>query len=167
MPDIRRYTFEGRFSRLFENGLNNFFIDVQVDPILEQFSIIEELKRFEIILEVDITLRPSNPDHSEYWAAQDAKLKLRRAKWMREKLCGTEVDGGLNIKDDEEILSSFYMAEDGYGEASIRGRRQGKLKRISSRDAQIKHSGPNDDHEAEAVLKILVEGFSETLRRLL
>ena len=49
----------------------------------------------------------------------------------------------------------------------IRGRRQGKLKRISSRDAQIKHSGPNDDHEAEAVLKILVEGFSKTLRRLL
>lgn len=166
MPHIRKDTFESRFCRLFEKGLGDFFIDIQIDPIREQFSILQEMKQFEMVLEVDITLRPSNPDHSELWADQDVKLKRRRAKWMREKICGSEIAGGLNIKDDEEILSSLYMAEDGYGEASIRGRRQGKVRRISSRDAQIKSSGPNDEQDPEVVLGALLEGFSEVIKRL-
>lgn len=167
MPQIRRDTFESRFCRLFERGLGNFFIDVQIDPIREQFSILQELKQFEVILELDITLRPSNPDHSELWEQQDEKLKRRRAKWMREKICGSEVAGGLNIKEDAEILSSLYMAEDGYGEASIRGRRAGKVRRISSRDAQIKSSGPNDEQDPAVVLGVLLEGFAEVIKRLL
>lgn len=167
IPDIPRGIFEARFSRLFEKGLGNFFINVEIDPIREQFSISQELLRFEMILEIDITLRPSNPDHSEIWAEQDAKLKRRRAKWMREKISGSEIDGGLNIKEDREILSSFYMAEDGYGEASVRGIREGKRRRISSRNAQIKHSGPSDEQDAQVVLEALIDGFSEVIKRLL
>jgi hypothetical protein len=165
-PDIQRGTFETRFCRLFAEGLGKFFIDIQIDPIREQFSIVQELQRFEMILEVDMTLRPSNPDHSEYWAGLDEKLKKRRASSMRERIFGSELNGGLNVRDDAEILSGFYMAEDGYGEASIRGRRQGKTRRISSRDAQVKHSGPNDEQDPEVVLGTLLERFSEVLKRL-
>lgn len=167
MPRIRRKTFEDRFCKLFEKGLGNFFISIQIDPITEQFSIVQELQRLDVILEVDLTLRPSNPDHSEYWAGRDEKLKAMRAKSMRETILGSENNGGLNIKDDAEVLSGLYMAEDGYGEASIRGRREGKIRRISSRDAQIKHNGPNDDQDSLLVLGLLIAGFAEVLRRLL
>ena len=169
-PDAREIpidVFEARFCRLFEKGLGNFFISAQIDPIREQYSILQELRRFDLVLEVDVTLRPSNPDHSEIWAEQDEKLKNRRAKWMREKIVGSETAGGLNVKDDQEVLSRFYMAEDGYGEASVKGIREGKRRTISSRNAQIKHSGPNDDHDARIVLEVLIAGFAEVIKRLL
>jgi hypothetical protein len=166
IPEIPRDVFETRFSQLFEKGLGNFFIDAQIDPIREQFSILQEIERFEAILQVDITLRPSNPDHSEMWANQDEKLKRRRARWARETLAGSETNGGLNIKDDPEIRSSFCMAEDGYGEAYVRGIRGGKKRSISTRNAQIKYRAPNDDEEAALVLAVLIEGLTEVLRRL-
>jgi len=167
LPEIKRDAFESRFSQLFEKGLGNFFINAEIDPIQEQYSIVEELQRFDVILELDVTLRPSNPDHSELWADQDAKLKRRNAKWERTKLRGSENNGGLRIKDDQEVLASLHMAEDGYGVAAIKGKSQGKPKRVTSRKAQIGYPGPNDDLEDKFVLITLLEAFTEILNRLL
>lgn len=167
LPAIQRDAFESRFCHLFERGLGNFFINAEIDPIQEQFSIVEELQRFDVVLELDVTLRPSNPDHSELWAAQDARLKRRNVKWERTKLRGTEENGGLRIKEDEEIVASLHMAEDGYGVAAIRGKSQGRIRRVTSRKAQISHPGPNDELEDTFVLATLLEGFKEMLRRLL
>lgn len=167
LPAIKRDAFDTRFSHLFERGLGNFFISVEIDPIQEQSSIIEELQRFDLILEYDVTLRPSNPDHSDLWAEQDARLKKRNVKWSRTKLRGAEANGGLRIKEDEEIIASLHMAEDGYGAASITGKTGGKIRRVTSRKAQVSYPGPNDDLEDSVVLITLLEGFREILRRLL
>ena len=94
-PAIKREAFEFRFCQLFERGLGNSFISAEIDPVQEQFSIVEELQRFDVILELDVTLHPSNPDHSDLWAEQDAKLKRRNVKWSRTKMRGAEENGGL------------------------------------------------------------------------
>jgi len=167
LPEIQREAFEVRFCHLFEKGLGNFFISAEIDPIQEQYSIVEELQRFELILELDVTLRPSNPDHSELWADQDAKLKRRNVKWSRTKMRGSENNGGLRIKEDEEVIASLHMAEDGYGVAAIRGRSGGKARRVTSRKAQVNHPGPNDEMEDIFVLNALLEAFNDILRRLL
>jgi hypothetical protein len=166
-PAIDRDGFETRFCQLFERGLGNFFISAEIDPIQEQFSIVEELQRFDVILELDVTLHPSNPDHSDLWADQDAKLKRRNVKWSRTKMRGAEENGGLRIKDDREIIASLHMAEDGYGTAALKGRRDGKNRRVTSRKAQISQQGPNDELDNSFVLNALLEAFDDALRRLL
>ena len=167
LPEIQRDAFDARFSLLFEKALGNFFISAQIDPIKEQSSIVEELAKFDVILELDVTLRPSNPDHSDLWADQDAKLKRRNAKWARTKIRGAEENGGLRIKEDAEVVASLHMAEDGYGNASLMGKSQGKTRRVSSRKSQVSHPGPNDEMEDAFVLTALLETFNDLVRRLM
>jgi hypothetical protein len=165
LPKIRRDGFETKFEQLFEEGLGKFFVDIEIDPIKERFSIIEELPKFDVITLVDITLRPSNPDNSDLWEDEDKKLKKWNAKCRRDKLYGSEENGGLNIKDDPEIRRKLFMAEDGYGDALIGGKKNGKRKRVSSRDAQIQVVAPNDESDANLVLLALTEVMRSLVQR--
>ena len=65
------------------------------------------------------------------------------------------------------MIASLHMAEDGYGTAALKGRTGGRIRRVTSRKAQVSHQGPNDELDDSFVLNALLEAFDDAIRRLL
>jgi hypothetical protein len=61
----------------------------------------------------------------------------------------------LTVIDDQEIHSKIAMAEDGYGEACVKGTLNGEAKTITTKDNPVSAIAPDGDEQATIVLDSL------------
>jgi len=161
---ISKGAFTKRFVELLEASNNNFFISAELMLIEEPARMLELIKAFSRIEELAIYLHPSNPSNRERWRRIDERLRGLEAAKARQSYTARP-DRSLKVESDEEILASITMAEDGYGEAEIRGTLQGRRKVVRTRDNPVSVEAPGDELPPEAVIEALLGGFEDILKR--
>ena len=162
-PEIFRF----RFTLLLLKGAGNFFVDIDLDVIEEQFKLREEVKRLQRVASVEIELFPSNPSNRLVWQKQDERLKSLRATKYREhyESKGDQFSAGLQIKEDADIDSKIVMAEDGYGKVTVVGERQGSRVTISTSDNPVNTEAPTIPDSPERILEFLAPTFQRIFDR--
>jgi len=162
---LNRSIFQNKFSELFDKNFDNYFVKFSTSPIVEQYSFLEEVKKFKSIKKVEINLIPSNPRFSDRWKTIDERLRINHITNYKEIL-ENKLTGSVEI--DKETESKIYMSEDGYGEASAHGLDvNGEKKSIStkSRNKVAKKSVPADFLDATSLLRLLMPVLLEIVKR--
>lgn len=114
-------------------------------------SFIDVLATFERVQEVTIKLRPTNPHYSEIHRTVDQRLKELRAKQYKEVITAGREGPGLAATDDEDIRRKAAMAEDGYGEASATGTKDGRPARASTRQNPVSAQAETRDRSPSEI----------------
>lgn len=158
-------TFRDVFCRLFEKGLQNFFVQAEIMMVEDRVEFFRALKQFSRIYRVRVSLHPSNPRNADLWANVDVRMKRRNATSSFEELRNDHRGGTLNIDDDEELQSKFYMAEDGYGHAEATGEANGKTRTVSTSKNPITAQVPTFQLTDGGIIQSLMDKFSDVLSR--
>jgi len=162
---IPRQLFASRFVEVFQYALQDFFVSADIQSIEEQFKFIEELKSFTTVHQVSIYLHPSNPSSRDVWQNLDQRIKAINASSYKEKYESDKRRGTLRIIEDTEISQKIAMAEDGYGKVDVTGEKDGKIRRISTRDNPLSILAPPDDEKPEEVFPALRDTITSFLER--
>ncbi len=156
--------FRDKFRLLFEQNHDNFFTEILLSPIKEQYSFIEKIKAFRSIKKISITLYPSNPNFAERWRSIDERMRRNGVDKYRETQENQKPHA--NIMIDEETENKFLMAEDGYGECDAYGISDtGAERHISTKDA-VRNVSTSLRDETTTALDILYN-ISETLQDII
>lgn len=156
--------FRKKFQLLFEQNHDNFFTEISLSPIKEQYSFIEKIKAFKALKKISITLYPSNPNFAERWRNIDERMRRNCVDKYRETQENQKPNANIII--DEETENKFLMAEDGYGECDAYGINDiGEEKHISTKDT-VKNVSTNLPDETTKALDILYN-ISETLKDII
>lgn len=161
--DIDDPHFRAMFAKLFEEAYEGFFVDVQIQTVEERLKIFEALKRFSRIIELDVYLHPSNPRYSSVWKRVDDRMKMLNASSYTERYKSRVGGEGLKVDEDDEIRSKITMADDGYGEAKVKGQLGDKTLTVSTGDNPLKAEAPIDDQDRNQILSFLWDTF-ESIR---
>lgn len=156
---ISRQQFTERFVEIFRENHDNFFLNVDIQSITEDLSLLELLRKFSRIQEVLISLHPSNPSNRDVWQRTDERIKALNAATYQEKIEADPKSSGLNVVNDDETTGKITMAVDGYGKAEVRGTLDGETKVVSSDDNPISIQAPNDEALVEDILKTVLLTF--------
>lgn len=162
---IKNRTFCDRFVQLFQDALDNFFVNAEIQAIEEQFKIFDAIRKFKSISKVFVYLHPSNPSNSDRWARVDQRLKQIGAASFHEQYEAKQNGDGLNIIEDEELTSKISMADDGYGKADVTGEMDGETKTISTKDNPITALAPNDEEPPDNVIARLSSSIRNIFNR--
>ncbi|WP_163243920.1 hypothetical protein [Clostridium sporogenes] len=152
--------FKKQFSKLIEKANNNCFINAEIQGINDEVKIFKAIKEFDIITSLYLTLHPSNPSNRQRWKETDEKLHKMQVEKYIEKYISKK---GIIIEEDDQTFGNIIMAADGYGEAKIKGTKDGKQKEASTRKMQIKSSVPNMN--MDEIIKFLYKDFKNILER--
>jgi hypothetical protein len=158
-------TFRDVFCRLFEQGLQNFFVQAEIMMVEDRVEFFRALEQFSRICRVRVSLHPANPRNAKLWEKVDERLKQRNATSSLEELRNDHRGGALNIAGDEELRSKFYMAEDGYGHAEVTGEANGKARTVSTSKSPITLQVPTFQLTDGGVVQTVMEKFSGILSR--
>jgi hypothetical protein len=161
---ITKQVFTKRFVELIESSNNNFFINAEIMLIEEPMKLLEVMRAFSRIEELAIYLHPSNPSNRERWRRIDERLRALQAAKTHQTYTARP-DTSLRIEEDEELLASITMAEDGYGEAQLRGTIEGRRRVVRTRDNPVSAQAAGDDSPSDVTLEGLLKGFEEILSR--
>ena len=119
VQNLRKTSFYEIFSELFETNYDNMFVQFRIDPLLDKYAFLEEVKKFISVKKVTIDLVPSNPHYADRWQRIDERLKKANVSNYKEVLENKRDGEGIII--DDEVENGFLMSEDGYGESKVEG----------------------------------------------
>lgn len=164
-PDIPKEVFTERFCSCLENAYDKLLVSAEITFVEDEYEILEVLKTFSSIRQIDISLHPSNPSNRDLWKSVDERLRRLRATKYIEQYETNRPDGSLEAQSDAEIRSKITMAIDGYGRASVSGVVDGKQKTITTEDNPVTEEAQGDSAEAKFVLETLKAAFDKIMRR--
>lgn len=163
--EIPRVTFADRFVQVFENALDNFFVNAEIQSIEQERKLLEELSGFKAIHKVSIYLHPSNPNSRKIWRRIDKRMRDLNATSYRENYETKQEKGSLKIADDPDVRRKIAMAEDGYGSVVVTGERDGKMDTVSTNDNPFSILAPSNDEDPKFAFPALRQAISEFLSR--
>lgn len=156
--------FRSVFSSLIESAHHDFFINVELQPIVEEYQITEALLKFARIDRISFTLHPTNPSNRDLYRHIDQRLKDLNAAHIKETIIAGE--GGLDqskLKNDDAI-NSLVMASDGYGFGAIEGEIEDRKVTITTEDSPIQQEVVATD-DPESLLEQLASAFRRIWQR--
>lgn len=164
---LSKESFRNIFIKLFEKNYDNFFTELSISPIKEEYSFVEKIKSFKSIKKITINLYPSNPRWNERWKKVDERLRANGIDQYRETQVNNKPES--NILVDDETESKFLMSEDGYGKSSATGiTSEGEEKTISTKDSlkTVYHNVQLDSviHPID-ILKYVYEKLKQVIER--
>lgn len=152
--------FRKQFCKLIEKANDNCFVNAQIQGINDEGMIFKAIKEFDKITSLYLTLHPSNPSNRERWKKTDEKLQEMQVEKYVEKYTSKK---GIILDEHGQTYGNIIMAADGYGEAKLKGIKDGKLSEASTRQMQIKSLVSNANKNE--VLKFLFGDFKKILDR--
>ncbi len=158
-------TFIDMFCRVFEEGLQNFFVSAEIQMVEDRLEFFRSIREFTRIIKVQVALHPSNPRNADLCVGVDNRMKAIGATSLIEEIRNDSQDGTLKVGEDEQLQSKFYMAEDGYGIAKVTGTINGETRTISTRNNPITLSVPKFQTLEDGVVEQLLGRFSEIMSR--
>jgi len=148
---ISESQFRDEFARLIEEAYDHFFINAEIQTVKDRVEFQETLKRTENVSRIEIYLHPSNPSIG-VWKDIDRDLKDTGTISLTEiRDTNENITSGNTILTNEALLHKLLMSEDGYGEMKVKGKIDGKVRIISTRDNPVTASAPNDKNSVETV----------------
>jgi len=152
--------FRTEFCKLLEKANNRIFVNAEIQPIDEEAKIFEAIKKFEIIYSLKIALHPSNPSNRNRWKKTDDKLR----KMEVENYCEIyRSRHGIKIDENDEAYGNIIMAADGYGEARIKGTREGK--ETSASTTQLQMTLKVENEPLLSSMELLYKSFHKIFER--
>lgn len=152
------------FASLIEAAHHDFFIGVELQPIVEEFQIIEAIRKFSRIYRISVDLHPSNPSNRDLWRHIDQRLKDLNAAKIKETIISEE--GGINQEklQDDDVMNELIMASDGYGFGAVEGEIEGRKVTITTADSPVQQEVIATD-DPEDLLDQLRSAFRRIMRR--
>lgn len=145
--EIDRRAFTDVFVRLFKEACKRFFVEAEISAVEDQYRILDEIKKFDIITSIEIKLHRANPRTAPKWEQVQARLDRLGVQTYSERFEaprgptewdeGKVEEEGLNVASDRSIRQKISMADDGYGRAVVKGRQNGERKQVSTSDNPI------------------------------
>ena len=160
--------FIDRFSRLIEKAHDQLFVSVAITAITERFEFLQDLKKFQAISKLEISLYPSNPNNYKLWKTYDDHIRKVGATSYNEKYLsnlGKAGNSGLKLEDDDEITNKILMAEDGYGTATAEGITEEGPKEISTDKAPVSVRIDSANDEPQGILNSIKFKLKAILER--
>ena len=118
----------------------------------------------DVVTRISVDLHPSNPGSRHIWRSLDERMQAVGVGRYREDYSAPEGSRkGLVV--DEIVEQRLYMAEDGYGRATVEGTQDGHRRRVSTDDNPATAEASGDDAAAESVLDQLWSSFSDLFER--
>lgn len=161
---ISQKQFKERFEELFEKSYDDFFVDVTIQDIEDQYDFFARIEKLQKVLKVEISLHPSNPSNHDRWKSIDERIKGIGADRYKEIYEAKEGSGGLNIKRDEDFNSKAHMAQDGYGKTKVVGLVNDEKITISTGEKPLTATAPAEA-EKKTVLSSLLPTFKNIFGR--
>ncbi len=150
---ISKDQFVRLFKEVFESSFEGFFVEVGIHLINDGVSFLKELKSFEIVSKVTISLVPSNPHFGEEWKEIDKLMKEENLTNYKQVY---ENKRGGSVVVDKKIESGIYMSEDGYGVADATGLKNGKTTTISTKKSKnVQHAKAPKNSAPENIMYAL------------
>lgn len=164
---IEQGQFGKHFVDIIKKANDNFFTEANIQTVTteDNSEFANLIGRFERISKVKVFLVPSNPSNRDVWDRTDERIKNMNAATYEEEFTADPKSQGLNVLGDEELLSKFIMAQDGYGDATVSGKIDGEDRSISIKVNPIAVQAPNDDNEPQRVLGVLRLTFNKIFQR--
>jgi hypothetical protein len=145
---------------VIQDAFNSFFENeekIQIIPITDKRKIINRINELQSITQIKMRLNPTNPDNTSSSDKMDQFLKeLRADKIKIEALStkGIDLDGGGGL-----IRSGLRLAEEGYGNAQVRGikitqYKQQKIELISLFNLPIKENEELSENDIIAIKQL-------------
>jgi len=161
---ISKTIFEHIFKKLFEEIYEHLFFQLIFDTINEPYDLKSVITQFSSIKRVEISLIPSNPRFNDNWEKSQKRLNDLNATHSREIITNINPEESLNL-ETPEMSEKFSMANDGYGDVSVRGIIDGKEKLVRLKNNQESIKAPNNDTDATTVWQRLKIKLDEILKR--
>lgn len=139
--------FNNIFCELLEEANERFFFNAEITAINDDFSIEKILDDFDYITKLSFVLHPSNPSNRDAWKKTDEKIRNINAEQYYEEYRRKSDNKGLKIEKGSEPYNNILMAIDGYGVAHFYGRKDGKIKRKSTKKEPKSVYAPKDSKE--------------------
>ena len=135
-PDsgIRESSFRRYLAEIIHHGLGGILVHVEIDPIIEAYQFIRDVKSLDTVRDISVWIKPSNPGYKDQWKEVDEELQEEKVEEfhtrykLKDKVKAAIPEGGFL----EKIL---LMVSDGYGNAKARGTKDGEMKTIRSGQA--------------------------------
>ncbi len=160
---ISRKQFISIFPQLFEQANGNIFIDVKLNLIEEEYTILDAIKKFERITRITTELYPTNPNNRDVYKSIDERLKRLGASKVKQTI---ESEAGFK-KDallDDDSYYGVIMAVDGYGSGSVEGVKDNRRIIVTTGQSPLQKRIIANEKEVDR-LKELLSQFIEILRR--
>lgn len=158
---ISQKQFKERFEELFKRSYDDFFVDVTIQDIEDQYDFFDRIERLQKVLKVEISLHPSNPSNHNRWKSIDERIKGIGANNYKESYEAKGDSKGLNIKRDEDFNSKAHMAQDGYGKTKVVGLVNDDRITISTGEKPLTATAP-----AEGAKKIILSSLLPTFKNI-
>jgi len=153
------------FAEIVEEAYAGFFVQAEIQLIEERVRIFEEIKKFNIIKHLGISLIPTNPTNIPEYREIDERLKRLRTSRYKESYDTDDDERPLRIEEDEDINSKLKMAIDGYGKGEISGIKEGEVAKVKTGDNPVSTFAPSDDAPLENIFGTIKSAVEKILGR--
>ncbi len=165
VQDISYNQFQKYFEKLIEVAREGMFVDVAIGTFSRPGKIFQAIEEFDKIDELLVTLTPTNPSFTDMEDQMTKALKEMNAE-LKEDFSAHIKEKGIKISENEYPWEHIKMAEDGFGEAEVRGIKNGREQREKTRSFPEESSAPSiKDANIQEILYSLLEKFKEILTR--
>ncbi len=129
---ISKYQFSEFFrENYYHFRKGKFRPEIRIDFLFDEEEIFTKLKSFDLIVEANFELRPSNPDDSPLFKPLDESIKATGAKKAHLKYINRE--DGLTV-NDTVIEQAIHQSSAANGNFEIRGKKGDRIEQIRSKD---------------------------------
>lgn len=126
---INKNSFIGKFNSLIEASSEKLPFNCFAIKINERYAFYSALKSLDLVYELILKIRPTNPNPTEIIAQVDSKLKSLNVLEKTTKYLAKR--GGLRV-DDNEIETNSIYTDIGYGIGKAKGIKDGRDVTIES-----------------------------------
>ena len=169
---IDEETFKNRITEIVLNYHQNFFVDLELNDVVDNSKFIEKVKDFKTVQSIECTINRPNPLYGDIWKKLRDYLIRRESEILELREESSKPDGIKTILNAKKmpspekielIDSAIFMAIDGYGQGTLRGNVNGRLVALKTgkNPIQIKI---NKDVPPDELYKIASEKFEEINR---
>jgi hypothetical protein len=135
---VDRAMFITQFVRVILEYFRNFFVECEIEPIVDLRTFAAKLQDLDIVTEIEAKVHPPNPLFGRAWESLDAYIKNRNARELKISEQGTKdeplktelasiatalaSDAEQRIPDEVDVTdAAVLMAADGYGSGKVGG----------------------------------------------
>lgn len=168
-------TFVKRFCDIIEKTHHNFFVDCDIELVTDLKSFAAKLLSLDGIYKIEARISPPNPLFSPLWESLEKYLRSRNTDRMTvvEDAPGSEVlktalpylvEEASQQTEDKRFIperkipigdAAILMAADGYGNGTIRGRRDNEVVVIKTSETAVNFSFEKTPDPLELATKAL------------
>lgn len=114
-------------------GNGGILVKTHLEPVIDREEFVAHVRSLNRIDKMTINVHPSNPRFKESWRVVDNDMQGANIGNWTSRVEPKEPDIGIMPNEDSTIWRSLLMAADGYGNAIIRGLKDGYKTVIRSR----------------------------------